>query len=133
MQFFPAIIREGNLTFAPHVLLKFREWAGEHEGTRLTVRPLKKGRSLSQNAYYFMYLTIIADETGDNADDLHEFFKRKLLPPRFVTVRGEEIKLPASTTELSSGEFGEYLDKICALTNVPLPNPADAGYISNYV
>ncbi len=37
------------------VLLKFREWAGEHEGKRLTVRPLKQGRTLTQNAYYFLY------------------------------------------------------------------------------
>jgi hypothetical protein len=68
-------------------------------------------------------------ETGDNADDLHEFFKRKLLPPVFKTIRGEEIKLPASTTDLSKSDFAEYLDRICALTNVPLPDPVAAGYL----
>jgi hypothetical protein len=54
------------------------------------------------------YLEVIARETGDNADDLHEFFKRKLLPLVFKTIRGEEIKLPASTTDLDKVAFGEY-------------------------
>ena len=64
-----------------------------------------------------------------NADDLHEWFKRHLLPPRFLKVRGEELKVPASTTDLDKVAFGEYLDKICALTGVPLPDPIAAGYL----
>jgi hypothetical protein len=105
------------------------EWARVHEGAKLAIEEIKPTRTLSQNAYYWVYLDVIATETGDNADDLHEYFKRKLLPPVFKTIRGEEVKLPASTTELSKVEFGEYLDKICALTNVPLPDAELAGYL----
>lgn len=130
--YFPASIKDGSISFAPHVLRHFQAWAGEHEGARVTVKVDKLTRSLSQNAYYWVYLGVIADETGDNADDLHEFFKRKLLPPRFITVLGTEVKIPASTTDLDKMAFGEYLDQICALTNVPLPDPQAAGYISNY-
>jgi hypothetical protein len=60
-------------------------------------------RSSSQNRYYHLYLEVIARESGENADDLHEFFKRKLLPPVFKTIRGEEMKLPASTRDLGQG------------------------------
>jgi len=107
-------------------------WAQDHDGARLIIEEEKPVRSLSQNSYYWVYLGVIADETGDNAEDLHEFFKRKLLPPVFKTIQGEEIKLPRSTTDLSKGEFTEYLDKICALTNIPLPDPKAAGYIPNH-
>ena len=89
-------------------------------------------RSDSQNRYLWFYYEIIAKETGENADDLHELFKRTLLPPVFKTVRGQELKLPRSTTELSKPEFNDFLDKIAALTGVPLPDPEAAGYISNY-
>ena len=72
---------------------------------------------------------MIEKETGNNAHDLHEYFKRTLLPPVFKTVLGKEFKVPASTTDLSKGDFTVYLDKIAALTNVPLPDPIAAGYL----
>lgn len=93
-------------------------------------RPPSK-RSNSQNSFYWLYLEVIARETGDDASDLHEFFKRKLLPPKFIKVRCEEVKIPASTTELGKADFAEYMEKICALTGVPIPDPKAAGFISN--
>jgi hypothetical protein len=109
--------------------VRLRQWAAGHDGARLIIEEEKRVRTRSQNSYYWVYLGVIAEETGDNPDDLHEFFKRKLLHPVFKTIRGEEIKLPRSTTELTKLEFGEYLDKICALTNIPLPDPQAAGYL----
>jgi hypothetical protein len=89
-------------------------------------------RSAQQNRYYWTYLEIIARETGDTSNDLHEFFKRKLLPPVFKTIRGEEMKLPASTRDLDKLAFTDYLDRISALVEIPLPNPEEGGYLSNY-
>ena len=127
---FRATIKAGKIEFSsPTARSKFFEWAAGHDGAHITIAEEKRVRSLSQNAYYWVFLGVIARETGDNADDLHEFFKRKLLPPVFKTIQGEEIRLPRSTTELTKIEFGEYLDKICALTNIPLPDPEAAGYV----
>ena len=78
-------------------------------------------RTTQQNRFYWLYLGIIEDETGDNSNDLHEYFKRVLLPPRFAKVQGKEIKLPASTTKLNKQEMTVYLEKICAMTGVPIP------------
>lgn len=80
-------------------------------------------RSASQNNFYWAYLRIIANETGHTEDDLHSLFKRKFLPPEFVTILGIEIKRPASTTKLDKVAFGEYMQKISAMTNVPIPDP----------
>ena len=129
---FRATIKDGNLDFGPAQRAVFKDFLKVNEGRTLTIELEKKGRSRSQNSYYWVYLGVIARETGDNADDLHEFFKRKLLPPKFIKVRNEEIKIPASTTELNKADFGEYMEKICALTQIPLPDPEAAGYISNY-
>lgn len=129
---FRAEIVGGKLSFGEKTKPIFLEFLASHEGRKVTVQLEKKVRSRSQNAYYWVYLGVIARETGDNADDLHEFLKRKLLAPVFKTILGKEVKLPRSTTDLEKWEFGEYLEKICALTNVPLPDPEAAGYISNY-
>ena len=78
-------------------------------------------RTRRQNSFYWLYLSIIEQETGENANDLHEYFKRIFLPPRFIVVRGKEIKLPATTTKLSKKQMSDYLEKICAETGVPIP------------
>ena len=129
---FRAKIKDGNLDFGVAQRAVFKDFLKVNEGRTLLIELEKKGRSLSQNGFYWVYLGVIARETGDNADDLHEFFKRKLLPPKFIKVRGEEVKIPASTTELNKADFGNYLEQICAMTQIPLPDIEAAGYISNY-
>lgn len=88
-------------------------------------------RSGSQNNFYWAYLKLIEDDTGNDSNTLHEIFKRMFLPPRYVKYKGKEIKLPATTTSLNKSDFGAYLDKICMETNVPLPDPEKAGFLSN--
>ena len=115
---------------------RFREWLRLHPGKRLRIQPIKEYRTGSQNNYYWLYLDIISMETGNDASELHEFFKRTLLPAKKVRITGKkkihEFERETSTTELTKTEFGEYLDKICALVGVPLPDPKEAGYITNY-
>lgn len=90
-------------------------------------------RSLSQNSYYWLYLHVIARETGNDEDELHEFFKQKFLPFKTVRIQGKEtvheFKRSVSTTELNKLDFGDYLDKICAMVKIPLPDPQAAGYL----
>jgi len=93
-------------------------------------------RTLNQNSYYWVYLEVIAKETGNDKDDLHELFKSIFLPSKVVKIKGKkhthEFTRKKSTTELTRSEFSEYMERICAYTEVPLPHPEDAGYISNY-
>jgi|15BtaG_2_1085339.scaffolds.fasta_scaffold01275_6 hypothetical protein len=106
----------------------------DNEGKELTLTLPKVKRSGSQNSFYWAYLTIVERDTGNNAEDLHEFFKSTLSPKKIVTVKGKkehEVVVAKSTTEMSKAEFGEYLYKIAAMTEVPLLDPADAGYILN--
>ena len=111
----------------------FNQDLAQNIGKTYRIERVTPKRTLSQNRLYFAYLHIIERETGNDANDLHEFLKRTLLPPKFITVMGKEIKIPRSTTELNKIEFGEYMDKICAMTNVPIPDPHElANYIPNY-
>jgi hypothetical protein len=92
---------------------------------RYTIEVLKykKNRSGRQNNYYWLYLSVISDETGDDSINLHEYFKRKFLPPRFIKILGREVKLPASTTKLNSAEFTNYIMRIEAETGILSPDP----------
>jgi len=75
----------------------------------------KSKRSLDQNAYLWgvVYKTI-AESTGHTEQEIHEYLKRVCLPPQTVKIMGKEIKLPASTSTLDKGAFGEYIERIRA-------------------
>ncbi len=127
---FHGIVKDGKLLLdKQEIYEKYLIYQLEGQRVSLTIELQKDKRSLSQNALYWVYLGIIANETGDNENDLHEYLKRKILAPRFIQVLGKEVKLPGTTSKLDKLEFGDYMDKIAVLTAIPVPNPEDAGYI----
>lgn len=101
------------------------EYLSSVEGKDLAIKidREKAIRSDNQHRFYWFYLRIIAIETGHTEDELHQLFKRILLPPTFIKVLGREMKIPATTRNLNKAEFGEYMDKISAETNIPIPDP----------
>jgi len=100
----------------------FKEYTDKLKDGLYQIEFEKQTRSNQQNRFYWKYIRILSEETGDNENDLHEFFKRKFLPPRFVRVLGREIKLPASTSKLSKKDFSEYIMRIEALTGILSPD-----------
>ncbi len=127
---FHATIKNGELFFgSPRAFSAWRTWTRDHDGARVQVTELKRGRTLSQNAYYWVFLDAIERETGQPASEVHEWAKRKFLKPQFITVNGEEIKIPGSTRTLSKNDMSEYLDKIAAETGIALPDPTAAWYL----
>lgn len=89
----------------------------------VTIREHRKRRSLPQNALNWMWLNevarIVSEETGNDADDLHTFFKRKFLTPRIVQI-GKETVAKYSTKKLTTAEFSAYLDRIYAFVTTEL-------------
>lgn len=117
------INKDGELDYgSEHNFARFKQYCKEHIGKILSIKPQIRTRSLSQNNLYWMYLGVIEHETGNVADDMHEYFRRTLLPPKFIKVMGKEIKIPGSTSGLSKNEFSEYMEKIYAETEVPIPD-----------
>ena len=130
---FTAIVQKGKIAIeTPDKWKKYL--LGFSDGTKMVVYidRKKNTRSLSQNAFYWLYLGVIESETGNTANDLHELFKRKFLPPQEKVILGQAIKLPSSTANLSKYDFSEYMEKICAESGVPIPDPELAGFISNH-
>lgn len=126
MKTFNLKIHEGKLSFSSetHKAL-FNQFLKDNEGKIVQVTKYVPIRTTTQNRFMWAYLSLIEAETGNNANELHEYFKRTLLPPKWIKVLGKEIKIPTSTTDLNKQEFSEYLDKICAESGVPIPSEAD--------
>lgn len=121
-EIFYAQIKDGELIIP--LSPQKRQWMTQNEGKKfvLEVSEDRPKRTISQNALLWLFLNYIENETGENADDLHEIAKRKFLAPRQVRVLDEDYKLPASSTRLTKNEFSEYLDKISAWSGVAIPD-----------
>lgn len=84
-------------------------------------------RSLSQNALYWKWLGIISVETGNDPDDLHEFFKREYAEPRSVSVKGEDFSV-YSTAKMSVEDMSKYMERVftfAAHEGIVLPVPEE--------
>ena len=88
----------------------------------------KPTRSISQNSLYWLWLTCIAFETGEDRNELHEYFKRKWLEPKDIIINNDRFQY-YSTKSLNKIQFKYYLDKLQVFANtelsISLPNPED--------
>jgi hypothetical protein len=102
----------------------------------ITIEKKKKKRSNPQNSYYFGLVIPLMKQGFYNSlgehvgtDEIHTFLKNRFLFKEIVNENNAEIiKMPQSTTELSTIQFEEYLDKIREFSTeflgiqIPLPN-----------
>lgn len=113
---FYAEVINGKLTMKEPEL--FAKFLGMLKGLVLiTIRPRKKMRSLSQNNGYWLLLTWFANELGCEPMELHEYLKKRFLSKIHTfenkkTKSTEVIYLSGSTTDLSTKEFGDYMENI---------------------
>jgi hypothetical protein len=90
----------------------------------------KRGkRSIDQNRLMWMWLTCIEQETGQDKDEVHDFFKNKYLGNVKCLMFGETFDKRITTTRLDTAQFKQYLDKIQIFAStelgIRLPDPSD--------
>lgn len=89
-------------------------------------------RSVKQNSLYWMWLTCIQDETGNDKKELHSYFAEKFLGVEEVEVFGVKQMKIKSTPDNDTKEFTDYLEKIRHFASeeqsIYLPLPQMQGY-----
>jgi hypothetical protein len=110
----------------------------ELDGSRKYVGEIKvfrMKRSLKQNSLYWMWLRCIKAETGNDMDDLHNYFTGKFLAWSVREVFGSEVPRHLSTADLDTKQFTEFLEQVrmdMANQAITLPNPGDYGWDAFY-
>ncbi|MBE3122229.1 MAG: hypothetical protein IMZ58_08505 [Thermoplasmata archaeon] len=95
----------------------------------------RKVRSLKANKLYWLWLRCIKDETGNDEETLHTYFKNNHLSWSLKTVFDKEVTMTPSTKNLDSKQFSEYLEKVkieMLEQGIFLPNPDDKGWDEFY-
>jgi hypothetical protein len=99
----------------------------------VSVKIIRKNRTIDQNKLYWLWLSCICSETGNNKDDLHELFKFQYLGTINSVIRFGDTTCGViknkSTSTLDTSEFTHYLERIqqfaSAELGIRLPNPED--------
>jgi hypothetical protein len=86
---------------------------------RVTVIRYVKTRSNPQLALYWMWLKTIADDTGNDTEDLHDFMKKRFLAPSVIEIAGEQ-HMRWSTGKLSTAEMSSYMERVLAFAESDL-------------
>lgn len=97
----------------------------------LEIKPYKRVRSAAQNRLYWMWLHVMAQDTGYDDMELHLHFRETFLGYEVVNVRGENVMALRSTTELTVRQMTDYLNlvsRVAVFLDIVLPYPDDYGY-----
>lgn len=102
------------------------------KGKRVRVEAVAEIRTMPQNRVMWLWLTCISQITGNDKNDLHDYFREKYLEPVTVQIFGNKCEKLKSTTELNTAQFTEYLEKIRIFAQIELgielPNPKDKDF-----
>jgi hypothetical protein len=85
------------------------------EGDKLTVSIAKRQKIRSDQANRYLWgvvYKIASMETGHTSDEIHEVYKRKFLPAKFVEFNGMTFKMPGSTAGLNTVDFWEFTNRV---------------------
>ena len=69
-------------------------------------------RTLAQNRLYHRWLGIIASDTGNSHEAIHEHCRKEFLPPLFAEIAGKTYGYRRSTTALNVPEMLDYMSKV---------------------
>lgn len=102
----------------------------------ITISVKRSIRTISQHRLYWLWVTCIEQETGNDKETLHEYFKQQFLGRQSVQIFNTEVYPLRSTTGLNTKEFTDYLNKIQVFASselgIVLPNPIDLQFHQFY-
>lgn len=122
-------VKGGNLQ--TNVRKKIAEELKQFEGKRIQIRieKLKSKRSIQQNRYWWLAMTILGNELGYSKEETHELMKFKFLKrERVIEKTGEILEYIESTTTLSKSDFSDMVTDMvrwAASMNIIIPLPGE--------
>ena len=103
----------------------------QFEGKKVTVtiQKLKSHRSIQQNRYWWLAMTILGNELGYSKEETHELMKFKFLKSeRVIEKTGEILEYIESTTTLGKSDFADMVTDMvrwAASMGIVIPLPGE--------
>lgn len=95
----------------------------------ITIKKVSEHRSLPQNDLLWLWMTCIADETGQAKDDIYMYYCKKFLRKTITVKEGQPEIIYTTSSRLTMDEMRHFLEEIQADAStelgIALPNPED--------
>ena len=109
---FKAIQKEGVLFIENPVSFKRYISGLKDKPLTVTVKAVRKHRSLDQNSYFHgVVLPILSQETGYTTDEMKDIVKTLFLR-KTMTVAGQEIEVVLGSSDLNTKQFENFMEDI---------------------
>lgn len=98
------------------------------QSIEIIIHQKRKHRSVQQNRYYWLIVTMLSDQTGYTKEETHAILKSKFLRTEKVNENSGAIyEYVKSTAELSTTEYMDYLESVRQFAaeefDIQLPEP----------
>ena len=99
----------------------------------VTITKSKEPRSLDQNALMWLWFTCLESETGQPAQDIHDYYCLKFLPRDVIDLStGVLTRVGGHTSTLSTQAFTDFLNRVhsdaATELGITLPSPDDPAW-----
>lgn len=81
-------------------------------------------RTLCQNSYLHLYMSLIGLSTGYTMEELKSWYKQEVLSKGVSEVFGRRVRVVRSSADLNISEFMDLIDRMQELTGIPAPDTA---------
>lgn len=78
----------------------------------ISCRRVVRKRTLNQNAGYWLWMTFLQQETGNEKQDLHDFFLYKFPISREIEMFGEIQLIWCGTSAANTSQMSDHMNKI---------------------
>lgn len=123
---FLARVEEGQLVYEQAQRLHQHIQRLEGKLVEVVIRQVRSRRTLRANRYYWIVVTLMADEFGYDKHEMHELLATKFLRFEHCRITGSPRRKP--TPECDTKEFAEYVDaciRLAAEHGLYVPSPEE--------
>ena len=96
---------------------------------------IAEAKTLQQNKYVWLAFSIVAFDTGNNTNDIYEYYLDKFPVYRFIDINGESKQIKVTLSNMSKDELSGFIDRVVVdarREGYKIPDPKDLEAIEQY-
>lgn len=104
-------------------------------GKFVKIEYITESKTLSQNAYLWLVLTHAGFESGNDKDDLYQYYIKKFSMTKEIEFNGVIDVVPITLSKFSKEQASRFIDSVCIdlrTEGFDVPNPEDKRVLEMY-